>query len=155
MGGTCQPVPSRKPTPPRCDKGADCPSGSCVDHVCSLVPQRSDSGKPCLSDSECLSGKFSGDQCIKKLHASTTLLFGSLRAADPQCSSGKCAFWKSAGLRSRSWRTAIRASMGLSVPRGLARLESAFRQTRRHDLCRWSTASAVRLRLMETSDLSS
>ena len=90
LSGIWKPFPSSGHYPGPCESGSDCPSGSCVNHVCSLVPHHSDHSKRCEDDSDCPSGTCSAGHCIKKFGAGTELGHESFCSEDSQCHSGSC-----------------------------------------------------------------
>lgn len=63
ISGICQYHPSKGKSSGPCTSGNDCASGSCVNHICSLVSSKPQ--KTCWTDKDCPSGSCSAGRCIK------------------------------------------------------------------------------------------
>ena len=85
----CQPRPSGGKSSGACTSGEECASGSCVNHVCSLV--RSNPQKTCLTDKDCKSGSCSAGRCSKTLQSLDRgkLSFRQYCSQDSECPSGR------------------------------------------------------------------
>jgi hypothetical protein len=88
ISGICHFHPSSKKSSGPCTSGTDCASGTCVDHVCSLVPSKPH--KTCWTDKDCLSGSCSAGSCIKTHRlGGGNLSSPKYCSQDSNCQSGK------------------------------------------------------------------
>lgn len=89
ISGICRFHPSSGKSSGPCSSGKDCATGSCVDHICSLV--RSKPEKTCWTDKECPSGVCSPGRCIKTLESldHRKLSASKYCSRDSDCLSGR------------------------------------------------------------------